>query len=93
MKSIHHFERIYIHREFVDMRKSINGLTQIVVSNLKLDIKANALFVFTNKRRTHLKILYFDKSGFDLTSILRTLFLTTLGVSFLVFINHKLVLN
>ena len=66
MRSIHHFERIYIHREFVDMRKSINGLTQIVVNNLKLDIKANALFVFTNKRRTHLKILYFDKSGFAL---------------------------
>ena len=64
MKSIHEFERIFIHKGFVDMRKSINGLSVIVAEEMKLDLKSSSLFIFTNKRRTHMKILYFDKSGF-----------------------------
>ena len=48
------------------MRKSINGLSVIVDAEMQLDLKAPSLFVFTNKRRTHMKILYFDKSGFAL---------------------------
>ena len=66
MKSIHDFEKIYIHKTPVDMRKSINGLSVIVAGDMQLDLKSPSLFVFTNKRRTHLKILYFDKSGFAL---------------------------
>ena len=66
MRSLHYFKNIFIHKEFVDMRKSINGLSSIVMNELKLNIKSNNLFVFTNKRRTHIKILYFDKSGFAL---------------------------
>jgi len=66
MKSINEFDKIFIHREFVDMRKSINGLSIIVAEGMKLDLKSNSLFIFTNKRRTHMKILYFDKSGFAL---------------------------
>ena len=50
----------------VDMRKSINGLSVIVDQEMKLDLKKSALFIFCNKRRTHLKMLYFDKSGFAL---------------------------
>lgn len=48
------------------MRKSINGLSVIVATEMHLDIKSSSLFIFTNKPRTHLKILYFDKSGFAL---------------------------
>jgi len=48
------------------MRKSINGLSIIVAEEMKLDLKSSSLFIFTNKRRTHMKILYFDKSGFAL---------------------------
>jgi transposase len=66
MKSIFSFESIYIHRGPVDMRKSINGLSVIVATEMNLDLKASALFIFSNKPRTHLKILYFDKSGFAL---------------------------
>ncbi|MBC7421477.1 MAG: IS66 family insertion sequence element accessory protein TnpB [Bdellovibrio sp.] len=50
----------------MDMRKSISGLSMIVASEMKLDLKANSLFIFTNKPRTHIKILYFDRSGFAL---------------------------
>ncbi|MCH2535444.1 MAG: IS66 family insertion sequence element accessory protein TnpB [Bdellovibrionales bacterium] len=66
MKSISAFSNILIHKNPVDMRKSINGLSVIVSEGLKLDLKSPSLFVFTNRRRTHMKILYFDKSGFAL---------------------------
>ena len=66
MKSIEAFEKIFIHRDPVDMRKSISGLSVIVDQQMGLDLQSNSLFIFCNKRRTHLKMLYFDKSGFAL---------------------------
>ncbi len=66
MKSIFDFDAIFIHKSFVDMRKSINGLSVIVAEEMKLDLKSSSIFVFTNRRRTLMKILYFDKSGFAL---------------------------
>jgi transposase len=66
MKAVSEFANIYLCREFVDFRKSINGLSAIVEADLSLDLRASALFIFANKRRTHLKMLYFDRSGFAL---------------------------
>jgi len=66
MKSISEFEHLYIHRRAVDMRKSINGLAAIVQTEMKLDLRSSSLFIFSNQRRTHLKMLYFDRSGFAL---------------------------
>jgi len=66
MRSVREFDKIFIHKDFVDMRKSINGLSVIVSEEMNLDLKSSSLFIFTNKRRTHMKILYFDKSGFAL---------------------------
>ena len=66
MKSITEFESLYIHRSPVDMRKSINGLTAIVQAEMKLDLRTSSLFIFCNQRRTHLKMIYFDRSGFAL---------------------------
>jgi transposase len=66
MKSIMEFDHFYIHRSFVDMRKSINGLSAVVEAEMKLDLKSRSLFIFCNKPRTRMKILYFDRSGFAL---------------------------
>ncbi len=66
MKSIFEFEKFYIHREPVDMRKNINGLSVIVSEEMQLDLKSRSLFIFCNKPRTRMKILYFDRSGFAL---------------------------
>jgi transposase len=66
MKSLDFFDKIFVHRAPVDMRKSINGLSVIVDQEMGQDIQGQSLFIFCNKRRTHLKMLYFDKSGFAL---------------------------
>lgn len=66
MKSVSSFDFIYIYRVPVDMRKSINGLSVLVDQEMKLDLKKSSLFIFCNKRRTHMKMLYFDRSGFAL---------------------------
>ena len=57
---------IFLHRDFVDFRKSINGLTAIVEDELNRDAFTGALFVFCNKAKDKLKILYWDKTGFAL---------------------------
>lgn len=66
MKSIGEFKALYIHRAPIDMRKNINGLSIIVQEEMDLDLKSSSLFIFCNQRRTHIKILYFDRSGFAL---------------------------
>ena len=57
---------VYLHREPVDFRKSIDGLSVIVERDMALSPFANALFVFCNKRRDKLKILCWDQTGFVL---------------------------
>lgn len=55
--------RILVALEPCDMRKSFNGLSAIVASELNEQVSSGTLFIFTNKRRNRLKILYFDGSG------------------------------
>ena len=57
---------VYLHRAPVDFRKSINGLSVIVEGEMDLSPLSGALFVFCNKKRDKLKLLYWDKSGFAL---------------------------
>lgn len=57
---------IYLHRDPVDFRKAINGLSVIVSQEMELSPCDPALFVFCNKNRTQLKVLYWDDSGFAL---------------------------
>ena len=55
--------RVYLAVQPVDMRKSFNGLWTEASTQLKEDPLSGALFVFANKRRDRLKILYWDGSG------------------------------
>jgi transposase len=55
--------KIYVAVEPCDMRIGFNGLQGAVAEKLKANVRDGALFVFTNKRRTRLKVLYFDGSG------------------------------
>jgi transposase len=55
--------KVFVAVEPCDMRRSFNGLHDLVANQLREDPKSGAIFAFTNKRRTLLKILYFDGSG------------------------------
>ena len=55
---------VYLCREVVDMRKSINGLSILVEEGLGLDPFAERLYVFVNRKRDKVKILYWERSGF-----------------------------
>ncbi len=47
-----------------DLRKSIDGLAALVSQDFELDLFSNSLFVFCNRDRDKLKILFWDYNGF-----------------------------
>ena len=57
---------VYLYRGIVDMRKSINGLSTIVEEELDLSPFSQKLFVFCNRKKDKIKILYWERSGFVL---------------------------
>lgn len=63
MLSLSPATRIFVALESVDMRQSFNGLSSRVQSVLQMDPTSGHYFLFTNKRRNRLKVLFFDGSG------------------------------
>jgi len=59
-------EVVYLCKVAVDFRKGINGLSILVESTLELSPFSEHLFVFINKTRDKIKILYWERSGFCL---------------------------
>ena len=55
--------RVHLALEPHDMRKSFNGLAAIASATVARGLESGVLFVFTNKRRNRLKILYYDRTG------------------------------
>ena len=55
--------KVFVAVEPCDMRRSFNGLHNVVGTTLKEDPKSGAILAFSNKRRSLLKIRYWDGSG------------------------------
>ncbi|HVB66133.1 MAG TPA: IS66 family insertion sequence element accessory protein TnpB [Candidatus Acidoferrales bacterium] len=55
--------RVYLATGATDMRKGFDGLYGMVRDRLELDPQSGHLFLFSNRRRTRLKLLCFDGSG------------------------------
>jgi transposase len=58
--------KVYLAAGVTDMRKAINGLSMLVEGQLDLDPFSGHLFVFCNRRRNLIKVLYWDRNGFCL---------------------------
>jgi transposase len=55
--------KVFIALDPVDMRAGMSTLQALVAERLKGVVRDGALFVFTNKRRKLIKILYWDGTG------------------------------
>ena len=58
--------RIYLAAGATDMRKGFAGLAALAGSVLEADPLSGHLFVFCNRRRDAIKVLYWDRNGFCL---------------------------
>jgi transposase len=59
-------QRYFLYRESADMRKSFDGLCGLIAKGLRRDPLSGDVFVFVNRRRTHIKLLVWDRCGFVL---------------------------
>ncbi|MEJ2452167.1 MAG: IS66 family insertion sequence element accessory protein TnpB [Gammaproteobacteria bacterium] len=66
MFAINQHTKVYIARDAVDMRKQIDGLSLYVQEVLSLNPLSAHVFVFRNRARDKLKVLYWDNNGFCL---------------------------
>ena len=57
---------VYLYADVVDMRKSIDGLSALVEQELELSPMSGTLFVFCNRARDKIKMLYWERNGFVL---------------------------
>ena len=56
--------RVYLCLSPCDMRRSFDGLHALVRDHLKLDAFAGHLYLFANRSKDRLKLLYWDREGF-----------------------------
>jgi transposase len=56
--------QIWLYSQPCDMRKSYHGLSALVKNQLQEEPLSGQIFVFINRRRTQIKVLYFDRSGY-----------------------------
>jgi transposase len=56
--------RVFVALEATDMRKSFDGLANETRQQIAQDPLSGHLFVFFNRRRTMVKVLYWDRNGY-----------------------------
>ena len=64
MLSLPSSTKVFVCREATDMRCSFDKLSALTQQTLSQDPLSGHLFVFLNRVRTHIKVLYFDCTGF-----------------------------
>ena len=56
--------RIYLATEATDLRKGFNGLSALVEGRFEMSAMSGDLFIFLNRRRTQVRILFWQRDGF-----------------------------
>ena len=54
---------LFICQQPVNMRKSFEGLSALVEELFPNELLSGALFIFLNRRKDHMKVLFWDKDG------------------------------
>ena len=63
MLSIPGSARLFMCQHPVSMRKSFEGLSALVEQLFPRELLSGALFIFLNRRKDHMKVLFWDKDG------------------------------
>ena len=63
MLTISGHARFFLCQHPVSMRKSFEGLSAVVEDLFPHELLTGALFIFINRRRDHMKILFWDGDG------------------------------
>jgi transposase len=63
MLAVNATTRVYLYLRNVDMRRSYDGLMAIVQTEFARDIRLGDYFMFVNKRRDRIKIMWWDRDG------------------------------
>jgi len=58
--------RLFVARGATDMRKSFDTLAALVIDVIEQDPESGHLFLFVNRRRNRLKVLWWDRCGYCL---------------------------
>lgn len=56
--------RLFLYHLPTDMRKSFEGLGLLIEQAFPNELMTGSFFIFLNKRRDHMKVLYWDNDGF-----------------------------
>lgn len=56
--------RIFFFQKPIDMRKGIEALSSLVEENCSGELMTGAYFVFINRLKDRMKVLYWDNDGF-----------------------------
>jgi transposase len=66
MLQLSYNSRYWLYRQCTDIRKSFDGLCGIIRNELKQNPLSGDVFIFINRRRTHIKLLTWEQDGFAL---------------------------
>jgi transposase len=58
--------QFYLKPGITDLRKAINGLSVLIQNEMKISPFSKCLFLFCNRTKKNLKIIYWDRNGFCL---------------------------
>jgi len=58
--------KVFLALGVTDLRKSIDGLSGLAIRTKKKELLTGSLFVFCNRRKNRIKILYWETNGFCL---------------------------
>lgn len=66
MLSLHSGNRYLLYQGWADARKSFDGLSGIVTNEMRLPLQTGDVFIFINRRRTHIKLLQWEGDGYGI---------------------------